>query len=157
MLFRSIAPCDSKGVNQRIPLSLVNSKKNGKKASFDVDSEMLKPGTYALMVETSSGVQVTYVEIETDYKANLIEVSEEQVEEKFLRSETLEDTVKEEDVVLLEKTMETDKAIEDFIITAEDNEAAFMDSKAWRAYGGLSSCYIKEIEEIGRASCRERV
>lgn len=149
-----VSPCNENGENTRIPLMLYGAQKNGKKITFEADSDMLQGGTYALVLETPSGTQITYVELASgSFSSKMIALSETQAEEQFLRSETLDlpevvDVPKKDVAATVTNTNE-----EDVVLTKEACDAAFMDSKNWKIWGH-AFCYDKTVEDEKRLTMR---
>lgn len=83
-----ISSCNENGENSKVPLNLTESNKNGKKLVCKAEVGSISNGVFAVMIETPSGTQFSYIELTgKKCKASLLSLTKEEVAEKFLRPE----------------------------------------------------------------------
>ncbi len=96
-LISSIAP--DTGLNTRIPFPVVDSKRTGKKIIIQGDRENVKEGIYAFLIEKSGLSVVRFISFNKALKSKVIELSDEEIAEHFLRSEHFVPSVSVEEYI----------------------------------------------------------
>ena len=86
----SISEKDEYGENKRVQLRLTSVAKNGKSAVFEGVASSFVPGIYAFMLDTAESSRLAYVEINSKFNANLSELSDTEIHERFLMPPTEE-------------------------------------------------------------------
>ncbi len=81
---------EDNGTNKKIPLSITEVKKNGKRIDAECSSSELGAGTYAVLAETKSSTSICYFEITEKLNVSIARVEENSVEELFMRPEEKE-------------------------------------------------------------------
>lgn len=95
-----ISECDENGENRKVPLTLSNAKKNGKKIVCKAEVGAITNGVFAVMVETPSGTQISYIELKgKKCKASILDITQEEITDRFYRPENFVKVEKEEEVI----------------------------------------------------------
>lgn len=76
--------------NRKIPLTITEVKKNGKRIDAECSSSELSAGTYAVLAESKSSTSVCYFEVTAELDVSIATVDEKAVEEMFMRPEEKE-------------------------------------------------------------------
>lgn len=84
---------EASGLNKKIPVTVKDVKKDGKKIECTADVSSLKAGTYALLLESKTASLVSFIKIDSSFNSSLNTLSESSIEQSFFRAEQKEAAV----------------------------------------------------------------
>ena len=92
------AVSDVTGLNEKIPLTLLDTKWGGAKLILDADAEKFAKGSYAIMAEKNNAFSIQYVEMDKQLHTSLDKkVAAEESNETYLRPTDFVEPVKQEE------------------------------------------------------------
>lgn len=79
-----ISETNQYGENKRTQFRKTSVDKKHKSAVFEASASSVQPGLYAVMFETEEGSDLYFVDVQSNYKTKLVELSDDEITEKFL-------------------------------------------------------------------------